>query len=138
MQAYANEGGKLLSKGTLLTPSNSIDTTTGTIALKATFDNSDRARCGPASSSPRGSSFRSRTNAVSVPANAIQHGPDGLYVYIVTPDHVAQRREVKTGYEGDGQAVVTQGLNGGEEVIVAGQVRVNVGEKVDPHPQAAG
>ncbi len=135
--AYANEGGKLLSKGTLLTPSNSIDTTTGTIALKATFDNSDRALW-PGQFVAARIQLSIAHNAVSVPANAIQHGPDGLYVYIVTPDHVAQRREVKTGYEGDGQAVVTQGLNGGEEVIVAGQVRVNVGEKVDPHPQAAG
>jgi multidrug efflux system membrane fusion protein len=135
--AYASEGGKLLSKGTLLTPSNSIDTTTGTIALKATFDNVDRALW-PGQFVAARIQLSVAHDAVSVPANAIQHGPDGLYVFTVTPDHVAHRRDVKTGYEGDGQAVVTQGLAVGEEVIVSGQVRVSDGDTVDPRTQAAG
>ena len=135
--AYASEGGKLLSKGTLLTPSNSIDTTTGTITLKATFDNTDRALW-PGQFVAARIQLSVAHNAVSVPANAIQHGPDGLYVFTVTPDHVAHRKDVKTGYEGDGHAVVTDGLNSGEVVIVSGQVRVNDGNVVDPRTQAAG
>jgi multidrug efflux system membrane fusion protein len=137
VQAYTSEGGKLLSKGTLLTPNNSIDTTTGTIGLKATFDNTDRALW-PGQFVAARIQLSVAHNAVSVPANAIQHGPDGLYVFTVTPDHVAHRHDVKTGYEGDGQAMVTDGLNGGEEVIVSGQVRVNDGSPVDPRPQEAG
>jgi membrane fusion protein, multidrug efflux system len=135
--AYTNEGGRLLSKGTLLTPSNSIDTTTGTIQLKATFDNTDRALW-PGQFVAARVQLSVAHNAVNVPTSTIQHGPDGLYVYVMTPDHVAHRHDVKTDYEGDGQSVVTQGLEGGETVIVSGQVRVSDGEKVDPRTQAAG
>jgi multidrug efflux system membrane fusion protein len=73
-------------------------------------------------------------NAVTVPPAAIQHAPDGLYVYIVQPDHVAQRRDVSVGYLGNGQVVVTAGLQGGESVIIGGQVRVQAGQAVDPRP----
>jgi multidrug efflux system membrane fusion protein len=82
--------------------------------------------------------LRIERGAVTVPASAVQHGPDGLYVYIVTDDHTALRQDVNIGYEGEGQVVVTSGLKGGEQVIVSGQVRVNAGTKVDPTPLGAG
>jgi multidrug efflux system membrane fusion protein len=129
--AYTSDGGRLLSQGTLLTPSNSIDTTTGTIALKATFANTDE-HLWPGQFVAARIQLAVDHNAVTVPQAAVQHGPDDLYVYIVGPDNKAVRRSVKLGYEGEGQSVVTDGLNGGEEVVVSGQVRVQDGQKVDP------
>jgi multidrug efflux system membrane fusion protein len=133
--AYTSDGGRELSSGYLLTPSNSIDTTTGTIALKATFENTDK-RLWPGQFVAAKLELGILRNAVTVPDAAIQHGPDGLYVFTVQPDHTAQRKDVKVGYEGEGNSVITDGLNGGEEIITAGQVRVQAGQKVDPHPEA--
>ncbi len=145
--AYSSEGtatagggtgdGRKLATGTLLTPNNSIDTTTGTIALKAIFDNTDRALWPGQFVSAR-VQLGVAHNAVSVPEIAVQHGPDGVFVYVVQADNSVLHRDVVLGYEGDGQVVVTDGLNGGENVIVAGQVRVQPGVHVDPHPAHAG
>ncbi len=145
--AYSSEGvattgggtadGRKLATGTLLTPNNSIDTTTGTIALKATFDNNDRALWPGQFVSARVQLGVAR-NVVSVPEIAVQHGPDGVFVFIVQADNSVLHRNVELGYQGDGQVVVTDGLNGGENVIVAGQVRVQPGARVDPHPAHAG
>jgi multidrug efflux system membrane fusion protein len=140
--ALSSEGGsssggaQLLATGTLLTPNNSIDTTTGTIALKATFQNTDRALWPGQFVSARVQLGVAR-NAVTVPDVAVQHAPDGEYVYVVRPDHTALRQSVKLGYGGDGRVVITDGLKSGEDVIVAGQVRVQTGQKVDPRPARA-
>lgn len=135
VQAYSSDGGRKLADGTLLTPNNSIDTTTATISLKATFENKDRALW-PGQFVAARVQLRVDHNAVTVPEPAIQHGPDGLYVYIVKPDQTASRADVTVGYTGDGMAEVTKGLQGGEQVITAGQVRVNPGQKVTPHDAA--
>jgi multidrug efflux system membrane fusion protein len=129
--AYTSDGGRLLAEGKLLTPNNSIDTTTGTIALKAEFDNSDR-HLWPGQFVAARIQLGVDHNAVVVPQNAVQHGPDGLYVYIVQAGNKAARREVTVGYQGEDHAVITQGLSGGEDVVTAGQVRVQDGEVVDP------
>ena len=117
----------------MLTPNNSIDTTTGTIALKATFaEHRPRPLARPVR--PARVQLGVAHNAVTIPETAVQHAPEGLFVYIVQPDQTAARRDITLGYQGDGQAVVTDGLSGGENVIVAGQVRVQPGQKVDPRP----
>jgi len=141
--AYASEGGTAvgnggpLATGTLLTPANSIDTTSGTIALKATFQNNERTLW-PGQFVAARVQLGVAHNAVTVPDIAVQHAPDGVFVYVVQPDHTAIRQDVTLGYEGDSQVVVTAGLKGGEDVIVAGQVRVQSGQKVDPRPARAG
>jgi multidrug efflux system membrane fusion protein len=130
-------GGRPIAAGMLLTPSNSIDTTTGTIALKATFPNDDRALW-PGQFVAARIQLGVIHNAVTVPETAVQHAPDGEFVYVVQPDHTAVRRNVKLGYIGEGAVVVTDGVKSGEDVIVAGQVRVQSGGKVDPRPARAG
>jgi multidrug efflux system membrane fusion protein len=140
--ALSSEGGaaggaRLLATGALLTPNNSIDTSTGTIALKATFQNADRALWPGQFVSAR-VQLGVAHNAVTIPDVAVQHAPDGEYVYVVHPDHTAIRQSVKLGYDGEGQVVITDGLKSGEDVIVAGQVRVQAGQKVDPRPARAG
>jgi multidrug efflux system membrane fusion protein len=135
--AAAADDAPTIAEGQLLTPDNRIDTTTGTISLKATFPNTNRALWPGQFVSAR-LQLGVRHDAVSVPQTAIQHGTDGLYVYVVAPDHTARRQDVKLGYEGAGRAVVTDGLAGGEDVIVAGQLRVQSGQKVEPRPANAG
>ncbi len=129
--AFTSDGGTQLSQGNLLTPSNSIDATTGTIALKATFQNADR-KLWPGQFVSARIQLDLLHDVVSLPEAAIQHGPDGLYVFVVKPDHTAAMQKVSLGYQGQGQVVITSGLSGGEDIITAGQVRVQAGQKVDP------
>lgn len=136
VDAYTSDGGTKLSEGTLLTPANSIDTSTGTIALKATFANKDR-KLWPGQFVSARIQLGTDRNAVVVPEAAIQHGPDGLYVFVVKPDKTAEIRPVKIGYQGEGLAVIADGLQGGESVITAGQVRVQNGTRVDPRQDTA-
>ena len=135
--AYTSDGGTALSQGTLLTPSNTIDATTGTIALKATFANTDR-KLWPGQFVSARIQLDVLHDAVTVPEQAVQHGPDGLYVFVVKPDHVASMQKVSVGYQGQGAVVIASGLQGGEDVITAGQVRVQAGVKVDPRGPANG
>ena len=131
--AFTSDGGTRLSQGTLLTPSNTIDATTGTIALKAIFANADR-KLWPGQFVSARIQLDVLHDAVTVPDQAVQHGPDGLYVFVVKPDHVASMQKVTLGYQGEGAVVIASGLQGGEDVITAGQVRVQAGLKVDPKP----
>ena len=115
--------------GTLLTPNNTIDTSSGTIALKANFPNQDN-RLWP------GQFVNARVrvdllhNAVVVPVPAIQHGPDGLFVYVVKPDQTIAQTVVQVGYQDDGSTVVTKGLTGNETVVLSGQSRLSPGVRV--------
>lgn len=129
-------GGPTLSEGTLLTPSNSIDASTGTIALKATFPNTDR-KLWPGQFVSARIQLGIDHNVATVPEAAIQHGPDGLYVFVVKPDHTAANQPVKVGYQEENRVVVTEGLQGGESVITGGTVRVQAGQKVDPKPSTS-
>ena len=131
VEAFTSDGGTALSQGSLLTPSNMIDATTATIAMKATFANTDR-KLWPGQFVSARIQLEVLHNAVTVPAPAVQHGPDGLYVFVVKPDHTAIMQKVSLGYQGEGRVVVTSGLQGGEDVITDGMVRVQSGLKVDP------
>ncbi len=135
--ATTTDGATVLSRGTLLTPNNTVDTSTGTIALKAIFANTDR-KLWPGQ--PVGARIRLAIDhdAIAVPPNAVQHGPDGLYVYVVGADHRVAKRDVQIGYEDDQVAVIKDGLAAGETVVTAGQVRLQPGVLVaaDPQPKS--
>ena len=133
--AYTSDGGRMLSQGKLVTPNNSIDTTTGTIALKAEFANADH-HLWPGQFVAARIQLGIAHNAVVVPQTAVQHGPDGLYVYVLKPGNKAAKVDVTLGYQGENRAVVSSGLSGGEDVIVGGQVRVQDGLTVDPRRDA--
>ena len=65
-----------------------------------------------------------------VPDEAIQHGTDGLYVYVVNPDNKAELRKVKVSASIDGRSVIDEGLTPGQQVITAGQYKVQPGTLV--------
>jgi membrane fusion protein, multidrug efflux system len=120
---------QVLATGTLLTPNNTIDTATGTISLKATFENKDD-HLWPGQFVNTHVQVNTLHNAVTVPALAVQHGPDGLFVYVVKPDQTVDQANIQVGYEANGEAVVTKGLSGNQTVVVAGQSRLAPGTHV--------
>jgi multidrug efflux system membrane fusion protein len=118
-----------LATGTLLTPDNTIDTSTGTISLKATFDNADD-HLWPGQFVNTRVQVGTVQKAVTVPRVAIQHGPDGLFVYVVKPDQTVGQANVEIGYQNEDRTVVTKGLSGTETVVVSGQSRLAPGTRV--------
>lgn len=127
--AFSADDTTALSSGTLLTPNNTIDTTTGTISLKALFPNEDR-KLWPGQFVDAHLRLRVDHGAVTVPVPAVQHGPDGLYVYVIKPDNSVSVQPVTVGYEDNVTAEITKGLSGGETVVTDGQSRLQAGTKV--------
>jgi multidrug efflux system membrane fusion protein len=132
---YTPGGEKKLSSGELLTPNNTIDVTTGTISLKALFQNADNALW-PGQFVDARLQVRLQPDAVVVPLRTLQHGPDGLYVYVVKPDATAAQQAVTVSYQDDRMAVVATGLKGGEQIVLSGQSRLQDGTKVSTKPAA--
>jgi multidrug efflux system membrane fusion protein len=134
--ALASDDDKVLSRGHLLTPNNSIDTSTGTISLKAEFANADN-RLWPGQFVAAKLQLQVVHDALTVPPAAVQHGPDGLYVYVVKPDNTVAKQDVRVGYQDETAMLITDGLAGGETVVLSGQLRLQPGARVDAHPQDA-
>ncbi len=118
-----------LATGELLTPDNAIDPATGTIKLKATFVNADNALW-PGQFVNARLLVDTRRNALTVPTPAVQHGPTGLYVYVVKPDSTIERRDVSVLQESNGMSVLAGGIADDARVVVAGHLRVQAGSKV--------
>jgi membrane fusion protein, multidrug efflux system len=137
--AYSSDDKTLLDTGTVLTPDNSIDTTTGTIKLKATFPNPGNLLW-PGQFVNVRVLVGTQKNVVTVPTAAVQHGPSGLYAYVVKPDATVGRQNITVGLDNGTTTVVTDGLAAGDAVVVAGQSRLQVGTKVaaTAQPQAGG
>ena len=127
--AYSADGKRVLSEGTLMLINNQVDTTSGTIRLKAVFENKDHVLWPGQSVSTR-LLVSTVKNAVVVPDDAVKHGTDGLYAYAVNQDNKAEFRKIKVGQSIDGETVIESGLTPGERVIVAGQYRVEPGSAV--------
>ena len=127
--ALTTDGKKTLSDGTLSVINNQVDTTSGTIRLKAVFDNKNHALWPGQSISTR-LLVKTLKDATVVPDDAIQHGADGLYAYAVNQDNKAELRKLKVSYSIDGRSVVDDGLSPGQQVITAGQYKVQPGTLV--------
>ncbi|HTI80106.1 MAG TPA: efflux RND transporter periplasmic adaptor subunit [Acetobacteraceae bacterium] len=127
--AYGTDDTTQLAQGVLLTPNNTIDTTTGTISLKATFANNNDALWPGEFVNAR---IRVDTlhNAVTVPVAAIQHGPDGLYVFTVKPDNTVQQQPVQVAYQDASTVVIAKGVTSGQTVVTTGQSRLANGTRV--------
>ena len=67
---------------------------------------------------------------LTVPKSAVQHGPDGLYVYVVKPDATVARQDVTVDQETGHVSVIASGLSEGEKVVVSGQSRLQSGTRV--------
>jgi multidrug efflux system membrane fusion protein len=127
--AITTDGKKPLAEGKLSVINNQVDTTSGTIRLKAVFDNKNHALWPGQSVSTR-LLARTLRDATVAPDDAVQHGTDGLYAYAVGPDNKAELRKVKVSYSIDGRSVIEEGLKPGERVITGGQFKVQPGSIV--------
>ena len=108
---------------------NEVDNKTGTIELRATFDNRDQ-RLVPGQMVDVAVALNSLKNAVVVPREAVNDGPDGRYVFVVTPDNVAVMRTVNVLFDDGVKMAVSGGVKRGDKVVVDGQLRVVPGGKV--------
>jgi membrane fusion protein, multidrug efflux system len=127
--AFAADDKTQLSQGKLTLIDNQIDQATGTLRLKATFENADE-RLWPGEFVNVRLVTDMRVGAVTVPERAIMQGPDGYYAYTVNPDNTVQRHPVDVVSMQDGLAVVTQGIANGDKVVVDGQYRLSEGSRV--------
>ena len=128
--AFASDDKQLLDEGELLTPDSTIDASTGTIKLKATFPNVAR-RLWPGQFVNVRLLIETRTDAITVPSAAVQRGLNGPYVYLVQPDSTVARREVTVALDDGRLATVTAGVAEGDRVVTAGHSRLTAGTKVN-------
>jgi multidrug efflux system membrane fusion protein len=127
--AITTDGKKPLAEGKLAVVNNQVDSTSGTVRLKAVFDNKNHALWPGQSVSTR-LLVQTLKGATVAPDEAIQHGTEGLYAFVVNQDNKAELRKVKLSQSIDGRSVVETGLSPGEKVITAGQYKVQAGTLV--------
>jgi len=109
---------------------NAVDQTTGTIDLKATFPNQDRSLW-PGEYVNVSLVLAERPNAIVVPAQAVQTGQRGQYIYVVKQDNGVEMRPVVVAQQLDQQAVIAKGIQPGETVVTDGQLKLTPKSKVE-------
>jgi multidrug efflux system membrane fusion protein len=110
---------------------NAVDPQTGTIRLRATFVNENR-QLWPGQFVTTTLTLREQIDALVVPSQAIQNGPNGPYVYVVKADQTAELRPVVVERTEGSAAVLAKGVEAGETIVTSGQLRVTPGGKVAP------
>lgn len=129
--AYSQDDKTQLDKGTLGVLDNQIIQTSGSVRLKANFPNPNH-RLWPGELVNARLLIESLPNALTVPGPAVQQGPQGSYVYVVKPDQTVESRPVGVVQQGNKTAVIGSGLKPGEQVVIAGQSRIQPGTHVTP------
>lgn len=124
------QGQSVTARGTLTFVNNTVDTTTGTIQLKATFENVDNALW-PGQFATITMTLRTEANVIVVPSQAIQVGQQGQYVFVVKPDATVESRPVVVAFANGPITVLRQGVRAGERVVTDGQLRLAPGARVD-------
>lgn len=130
VEAYDREQKVRLASGRLLTADNQIDTTTGTIKLKAQFPNDDNQLFPNQFVNVR-MLVDTRENAITIPSSALQRGAQGLFVYVVNEDQTVSLRPVKTGVTEGTRVEVVTGLKARERVVIDGMDRLRDGMRVE-------
>lgn len=128
--AFDQEGSSQLAEGSVQFISNQIDTSTGSVALKALFANKDEALY-----PNQFVNLRLQTGtlkqATVIPSQALQLSSDGSFVYVINKDLTVTRKEVKTGPAlGETQQAILSGVSAGEQVVTEGIDRLSNGSKV--------
>ncbi len=116
---------------------NQIDPASGTLRLKATFENTDE-RLWPGEFVNVHLQAAVRAGVVTVPERAVMQGAGGAYVYVIGADGTADRRAVEVEARQDDLAVIARGVAAGERVAVDGQYRLSNGSHVRIDHPAAG
>jgi len=133
--AYDRSNIHLLATGKVSAVDSQIDTTTGTVKVRAQFDNADNALFPNQFVNAR-LLIRTLQNVVTAPTSAIQRGSPGTYVYVVNSDSTVSVRQIKTGAVDGDLTEVNSGLTRGEHVVVDGTDRLRDGLRVSVAPEA--
>ena len=129
VQSSLPGGGQGTVQGRLSFVDNAADTTTGTIRLRATFDN-DNLALWPGQFVNVVLTLYQQRDALVAPSQAIQNGPNGQYVFVVRPDRTVELRNVKVARAVGDDTVIAEGLKPGETVVTTGQLRLAPGSRV--------
>jgi multidrug efflux system membrane fusion protein len=130
VEAISGDGQTVVDNGTLAVVDNQVDTTTGTVKLKANFAN-DKLALWPGAFVNARLLVETMKDVVVVPTAAVQRGPTGTFVYLVHPDQTVAMKTIKVGLQDDVQAVVTEGVASGDKVVTTGFGRLQDGAKVE-------
>jgi membrane fusion protein, multidrug efflux system len=127
--AYGMDDKTPLTDGELTLIDNQVDSTTGTIHLKAEFANVNEPLW-PGQFVNARIVLSTREDAVTVPAQTVMQGPNGPYVYVINQNNTAKRSSISVAATQEGIAVIDKGLKAGDRVVVDGQYRLTDGSKV--------
>ncbi len=127
--AYGQDDHTKLGQGTLLLVNNTINTSSGTAQLKATFPNENRALW-PGEFVNVRLIVAERHDGITVPLSALQQSQGGTSVHVVQPGGTVQERAVTVTQTLEGRALIDQGLQAGDTVVTAGQYRLSDGVEV--------
>jgi multidrug efflux system membrane fusion protein len=108
---------------------NTVDAGTGTVRLRAVFQNKDRALW-PGQFVTAAVTLREQHDALVVPSQAVQTGPKGSFVFVIKPDLAAEVRDVVVERVEGAQSIISKGLSASERVVVNGQSRLVSGARV--------
>ena len=129
VDAYSSDGKTRIAEGRLDTLNNTVDASSGTIRIKALFANEDN-KLWPGLSVTTRTTVAVRKDVVVVPDGAVLRGQKGFYAYVVGPDMKATVRPLKLGMISDSKALIDDGIKEGENVVIAGQYRLQEGTLV--------
>lgn len=129
VQAYDRADEKVIATGELETIDNQIDSTTGTVKLKARFENTDEMLFPNQFVNVR-LRVQTRDDATVIPTSAVQQGSEGSFVFLVGENNTVQVRQVKLGPINGNIVAVNQGLVPGDRVVIEGTDRLREGTKV--------
>jgi multidrug efflux system membrane fusion protein len=129
VSAFDRSNANAIAQGSLMTVDNTVDTTTGTVKLRASFANTDNALFPNQFVNAR-LLLKTLTGVVEAPTAAVQHGAPGSFVYLVKPDSTVGVQVVKTGITDGDKVQILSGLQPGDEVVVDGTDRLKDGAKI--------
>jgi multidrug efflux system membrane fusion protein len=136
VDAFDREMKTKLASGTLTTIDNEIDQTTGTVKMRATFDNSRNELFPNQFVNARLLELEKR-NVVLIPSAAVQRNSASTYVYVVKPDSTVTVRQVKLGTNDDTNTEIISGIDQGDVVVLTGVDKLVEGSKVSVHMEGA-
>jgi multidrug efflux system membrane fusion protein len=135
--ALARSNGTVLDTGSVALLDNQIDQTTGTIRVKAIFPNAHQ-RLWPGEFVTARILVQMHRQALTIPATALQRGPDGMFTYVVDANSTVSVRPLKVTLLDENTVIVDSGLNAGERVVTSNLYRLQPGAPVRVNGGAGG
>jgi multidrug efflux system membrane fusion protein len=142
VDALRSDNDAVIDRGTLRVVDNQVDSTTGTVKLKAEFPNAD-LQLWPGQFVNVRLLIDTLKQVVVIPTGAVQRGPTGTFVYVIKDDNTSSIRPITVQKQDESQTVISKGLDANERVVTTGFARLTDGAKVtistgDGTPPAAG